>query len=74
MLGNDYNNIKEYFAKYPSHQRLSSKEISVIILDFVNNLNNKDYGIIPEKFGIKKGTLIDCKAKFSPAWLKIVGL
>jgi hypothetical protein len=74
MLGYDFANIQEYLARYPSYQNLSSKETSIIILDFINNLTNKDYGITPEKLGLKKGILIDCKAKFSPAWLKIVGL
>lgn len=74
MLGYGFNNIQEYLKKYPSYQNLSSKESNFVILDFINNLNNKNYGVRPEEFGIKKGILVDCKAKFSPAWLKIVGL
>jgi len=74
MLEYGFYNIKEYVAKYPSYQRLSSNETSTIILDFINNLNNKNYGVRPEEFGIKKGILVDCKAKFSPVWLKMVGL
>jgi hypothetical protein len=71
---NGLDNVQEYLTKYPSYQNLSSEETGIIILDFINNLNNKNYGIKPEKFGIKKGILFDCKAKLSPAWLKIVGL
>jgi hypothetical protein len=74
MLEYGFYNIKEYVAKYPSYQRLSSNETSTIILDFINNLNNKNYGVRPEEFGIKKGILVVCKAKFSPVWLKMVGL
>jgi hypothetical protein len=74
MLEYGFSNIQEYLKKYPPYQNLSSKETNFVILDFINNLNNKNYGVRPEEFGIKKGILVDCKAKFSPAWLKIVGL
>jgi len=59
ILEYDFDNIQKYLARYPSYQNLTSKETSIIILDFINNLDIKDYGIAPEKLGIKKGILID---------------
>lgn len=53
---------------------LHANHIKDIGLDFVNNLNNNDYGIKPEKYGIHNGLLNLCKARFSPVWLKIIGL
>jgi hypothetical protein len=73
MLDNSFSNINEYIKRYPLHKKLTKKEIEMISLDFIKNLDNKDYGIRPEQFGIKTGILIDCNAKFSPIWLKIVG-
>lgn len=55
-------------------QRLTSQETSEVILDFVNNYYNKDYGIDPASFGINKGILADTKAKFSPVWINLIGI
>ena len=57
-----------------SLSNLEPNHIRDIGLDFVNNLNNNDYGIKPEKYGINNGLLSLCKARFSPVWLKIIGL
>jgi hypothetical protein len=53
---------------------LTPDESSEVILDFVSNYYNKDYGIDPASFGINKGVLADTKAKFSPVWVKLIGI
>jgi hypothetical protein len=55
-------------------QMLTPDESSEVILDFVSNYYNKDYGIDPASFGINKGVLADTKAKFSPVWVKLIGI
>ena len=56
---------------YDDLNSLTNQELMLILKGFLKNLDNKDYGVEPEKLGINKGILIDSKSKFSNEWLQI---
>jgi hypothetical protein len=82
LINNDFSLIKKYFNNYDflttkkykefykNSSKLSKYDINEIIIDFINNYNNFNYGIEIKKLNIKDGLFVDSKAKFSPIWFK----
>jgi hypothetical protein len=82
LINNDFSLIKKYFNNYDflttkkykdfykNSSELSKYDINEIIIDFINNYNNFNYGIEIKKLNIKDGLFVDSKAKFSPIWFK----
>jgi len=53
---------------------LTEDELSEITIEFLNNINNENYGIPAYKLGINQGVLYDTKSRFSEKWLEINNL
>jgi len=78
----DIKNIKELLTErfienkieFYSEQHielLDKNELFEIYYEFIENINNKNYGIDPNLLGINEGWLIDSRSKISNKWLDL---
>ena len=72
ILTDRYIVTNESFYKSESIKPLSKKELFDIYYEFIENINDENYGIDPKIFGINDGWLIDSKSKISNKWLELI--
>lgn len=62
---------KNFFSE--NIKEFSNNELFEIYLDYIENYKKLEYGITPQKIGIKSGMLIESKSKISNKWLELLG-
>ena len=77
ILKNLFNNfpiqIEQKYLKDITYQSLNDDQISNIGMEFINNINNPNYGISANYIGLNNDFFKDTNCKISNEWLKIIG-
>ncbi|WP_440619442.1 hypothetical protein [Candidatus Pelagibacter sp. HIMB1493] len=63
------NYSKDFFLK--NFKDLDKIQCKQIIEEFIENLDNPNYGVGVQKFGINHGVFVETGCKISPKWLKL---
>lgn len=69
LVGIKKNYSKDFFLQnFKDLDKLQSKQI---IEEFIENLDNPNYGVGVQKFGINHGVFVETGCKISPKWLEL---
>ena len=71
LTGRYIENNKSFYNS-ENIKQLNEIELFEIYYEFIENINNENYGVDPRIFGINDGWLIDSKSKLSNKWLDLV--
>ena len=72
ILTDRYFETNESFFNSENIKQWSKKELFEIYYEFIENINDENYGVDPKIFGINNGWLIDSKSKISNKWLELI--